>query len=71
VSIEVVVYEDDTEVERQNLHKVGYLIFTADNWHISSMKKWPLSGTAQFTVKRKSAQMLLEEKALAEPEGQG
>jgi hypothetical protein len=49
--VEVVVFEDGEEVERQDLGAVGYIVLTAEGWGISSMQRWP-SGTAQFTIKR-------------------
>lgn len=53
MSIEVVVYEDGKEVARQDLKAVGYVVVTDEEvWKVSSLQKWPQSGTVQMTIKR-------------------
>lgn len=52
MSVEIVVYEEGKEVERRDLEKDKYLVFTAHDWEISSFQAWPKSGTVQMTIKR-------------------
>jgi hypothetical protein len=51
--VEVVVYEDGNEVERRDLEADKYLVFTADDWHVSSWMVYPKSGTVSLTIKRR------------------
>jgi len=48
------IYEDGQEVERRDLDADKYLVFTAQDWHISSQQVWPKSGTVQLTIKRRA-----------------